>query len=115
MIKGYRDFYYNVKDMDKAIHFYQSAFGLIKTSGNEHWANMTIGNLSFGLHWTEGAEVPLTSRNSHGQNCGGTLTLHSDNIFADRKKLKTRVVKFLAKLINPGVTCWYLKIWMAMS
>lgn len=88
MIKGYRDFYYNVKDMKKAIQFYSEALGMKKIYGHEYWTTMQIGNLSLGLHWTEGAEIPQTPRDSHGQHCGGTLTLDSDNIAEDRKVIE---------------------------
>lgn len=92
MIKGYRDFYYNVTDMKRAVHFYESAFGMKKTYGHEHWTTMTVGNLNLGLHWTEGGVVPSTPRDSHGQHCGGTLTFHSDNIAEDRKKIFNAIV-----------------------
>ena len=73
MIKGYKDFYYNVKDMNKAVQFYSTAFGMKSTYGNEFWTTMTLSNLSLGLHWTEGGDVPKTPRSGHGQDCGGTL------------------------------------------
>jgi predicted enzyme related to lactoylglutathione lyase len=37
MIKGYRDFYYNVTNMNRAIDFYTQALGMKKASGHEHW------------------------------------------------------------------------------
>ncbi len=101
MIKGYRDFYYNVKDMNKSIEFYSQALGMNKTYGHEYWTTMTIGNLNLGLHWTEGAEVPTTDRDSHGQNCGGTLTLDSDNIADDRKKIEQAGGKILGEADQP--------------
>ena len=48
MIKGYKDFYYNVKDMNKAVQFYSIAFGMESTYSNEFWTTMTLGNLSLG-------------------------------------------------------------------
>jgi predicted enzyme related to lactoylglutathione lyase len=42
MIKGCQDFYYGVKDMDQAVKFYQDAFGMKKTYGDEHWTNMVV-------------------------------------------------------------------------
>lgn len=84
MITGVRDFYYNVKDMDRAVKFYE-ALGLMKVYGHEFWTSMKIGELELGLHWTEGAEIPLTPRDGHGQHCGGTLTFASSDIEADKK------------------------------
>lgn len=97
MIKGYKDFYYNVKDMNRAVKFYQDALGMGKTYGHEHWTTMTIENLNLGLHWTEGDSVPLTPRDSHGQTCGGTLTLQSDNIAEDKMKIEQAGGKILGE------------------
>jgi predicted enzyme related to lactoylglutathione lyase len=97
MIKGYRDFYYNVKDMNRAIRFYQDALGMTKTYGHEYWTTMTIGNLNLGLHWTEGQEVPSTARDSHGQNSGGTLSFYSDDINGDKKKIESAGGKILGE------------------
>ncbi len=97
MIQGYRDFYYYVTDMDRAVQFYSEAFGMKKVYGHKHWSTMVIGNLQLGLHWSEGAEIPLTPRDSHGQTCGGTLTLHSNNVSEDRKKIESAGGKILGE------------------
>lgn len=96
MIKGYKDFYYNVADIKRAAKFYSEALGLVKTYGDDqHWTTMSLGNLNLGLHGSEGEAIPLTPRDSHGQNCGGTLTLLSDNISEDRKKIEQAGGKIL--------------------
>lgn len=97
MIKGYKDFYYNVKDMAKAVSFYSKALGMKKTYGHEFWTTMSVGNLNLGLHWTEGGEIPKTPRNGHGQECGGTVTFESDNIAEDRNKIETFGGKILGE------------------
>ena len=97
MLLGYRDFYYNVKDMKRAIQFYQGLGMEVKYS-QEYWTSMSLGNLQLGLHWTEGPEVPKTPRNSHGQDCGGTLTFDSDNIADDRKKIENVGGKILGEM-----------------
>lgn len=96
MIKGYRDFYYNVTDMKRAEEFY-SALGMQKSFGHEFWTTMQLGNLALGLHWTEGETILPTPRDSHGQNAGGTLTLDSDNIAEDRKKIEAAGGKILGE------------------
>lgn len=101
MIKGFRDIYYNVSDMNRAIAFYEKAFGMTKTYGDEYWTTMTLGNLNLGLHWTEGSAVPLTPRNAHGQENGGTLTFNSDNISADRKNIEQAGGKILGEADQP--------------
>jgi predicted enzyme related to lactoylglutathione lyase len=101
MITGVQDFYYNAKDLDRAVVFYSEALGMKKVYGQEHWVTMQIGSLSFGLHWSEGEDIPSTSRDSHGQFCGGTLTLKSDNIVEDREKIKRHGGKILGETEQP--------------
>ncbi|MGE4132145.1 MAG: VOC family protein [Bdellovibrionales bacterium] len=97
MIKGYKDFYYNVTDMNRAVRFYTEALGMKKSYGHEHWTTMEVGNLQLGLHWTEGEKIPSTPRDSHGQHCGGTLTFHSDNISEDRRSIEAAGGKILGE------------------
>ncbi len=97
MIKGYRDFYYNVADMNRAVRFYTEALGLKKAHGDEYWTSMTLGNLNLGLHWTEGDSVPISPRDSHGCHNGGTLTLESDNVPNDRKNIESAGGKILSE------------------
>lgn len=101
MIKGYRDFYYNVTDMNRAVEFYKKAFDMQVIHGHEFWTTVGIGNLLLGLHWTEGASIPPTPRDSHGQNAGGTVTLHSDDVTADRKKIEQAGGKILGESDQP--------------
>lgn len=101
MITDYQDFYYNVADMERAIRFYERALGLKRSHGNEYWASLTLGSLKLGLHWAEGEEIPRTPRDSHGQNCGGTLTLRSDDIPSDRKKIEAAGGKVLGEMDQP--------------
>lgn len=97
MITGYKDFYYNVTDMNRAVKFYTEALGMTKSYGHEYWSTMTLGNLILGLHWTEGEAIPATPRNSHGQNNGGTLTFNSNDVSADRKQIEKAGGKILGE------------------
>ena len=101
MILGIRDFYYNVKDMKKAVAFYTEAFGLKVSHGDEYWTSLELNGISIGLHWTEGGPVPTTPRDSHGQECGGTLTFRSDDVAADRMKIETCGGKILGETKQP--------------
>ncbi len=101
MIRGYRDFYYNVTDMNRAVIFYTESLGMKKTYGHEHWTSLQVGNLHLGLHWTNGAHIPETPRDSHGQHCGGTLTLFSDDIASDRQRIETNGGKILGETKQP--------------
>lgn len=100
MISGYRDFYYNVTDMSRAIRFYSEALGMQRVHGHDYWTTMAIGNLTLGLHWTGGESIPLTPRNSHGSKNGGTLTLLSDDILADRKSIEAAGGKILGEAVQ---------------
>lgn len=102
MITGYKDIYYNVKDMKKAVMFYQEALQMFVEVSDEYWTSLSVGNLSLGLHWTEGTDVPATVRNAHGQENGGTLTLSSDNIAEDR----ARIEKFGGKILGESNQPW---------
>ena len=74
-----------------------NAFGFKVAMSHDHWASLQIENLNLGLHWTEGEKVPNTPRNSHGQNAGGTLTLKSNNVSEDRKKIEACGGKILSE------------------
>lgn len=101
MISGYVDFYYNVKDMKRAVQFYCDTFGMKVERGHEFFTTVEIGTLKLGLHWTEGEEIPKTPRDSHGQACGGTLTLQSNNISEDRKRIEKSGGKILGEADQP--------------
>lgn len=102
MIKGYRDFYYNVTDMKRAQSFFEKALGMTAVYETEHWTTMNVGNLNLGLHWTEGQSIPQTPRDSHGQACGGTLTFHSDNIAED----KLQIEKYGGRILGEDDAPW---------
>lgn len=101
MISGYKDFYYNVTDMNRAVKFYSDAFGMKKSYGDNYWTTMTIGNLNLGLHGSDIGAVPTTLRDSHGQESGGTLTLQSDSIPEDRKRIELAGGKILGEADEP--------------
>ena len=101
MITEVVDFYYNVKDMNRAVAFYTKVLGMTKVFGDEYWTSMQIGSSQVGLHGSEAKEIPTTPRNSHGQDCGGTLTLKSDNIAEDRDRIVACGGKILGEAEQP--------------
>lgn len=101
MITGYQDFYYNVTDINKACEFYQKAFGMKVNFSDEYWASLNLDTLKLGLHASEEKVIPKTPRNSHGQECGGTLTFLSDDIKADRKTLEDLGANILGEFDAP--------------
>ncbi len=98
MISGVHDIYYNVKDMKRAIEFYTKTLNMKVSWESDHWTSLDCGGVMVGLHWTQGDEIPLFSRDSHGAHCGGTLTLKSDDITSDRKSLEATGVKILGEV-----------------
>ena len=46
---------------------------------------MILGNLNLGLHGSQRGDIPVTPRDSHGREYGGTLTFISNDITQDRR------------------------------
>jgi predicted enzyme related to lactoylglutathione lyase len=88
--------------MERAVAFYEAAFGCKKTFGDEFWTSLTIHGLTLGLHGTEGKAVPTIPYDDHGAHAGGTLTFKSDNIKEDRARLE----KLGAKIISEFDADW---------
>ena len=101
MITGYKDFYYNVKDMKRAVNFYKNALQMmVEGESDEYWTSLVVGNLKLGLHGSEG-DIPATIRNSHGQEHGGTLTLGSTDIAEDRRRIVNAGGKIIGDVKQP--------------
>lgn len=98
MISGVVDFYYNVSNMQNSVEFYTKILNMKVVFGDEYWTSLDCGGVKIGLHSTENeSAIPSTPRDSHGQHCGGTLTLRSDNILEDKKILENAHVKILGE------------------
>lgn len=98
MIKGVHDIYYNVKDMKRAVQFYSEVLNMKVSYESEHWTSMDCEGTMIGLHWNGDKSVPTFPRDSHGAECGGTLTLSSDNVNEDRKILERSGAKILGEM-----------------
>lgn len=101
MINGVQDVYYNVSNMEKAVQFYTDVLGMKVSFSNEHWTSLDAWGVNIGLHWTEGQNVPKTPRDSHGQHCGATLTLKSDDISKDKEALERGGAKIIGEADAP--------------
>lgn len=89
MIKGVQDFYYNVSDPQKSIQFYTGALQMKLVRQEPGWIALDCGGVQIGLHETEEGEmVEMVTGDSHGPHGGGCLTLKSDNIPEDRKRIE---------------------------
>jgi predicted enzyme related to lactoylglutathione lyase len=101
MITGIRDFYYNVQDMDRAVKFYTQVLPFKYVAGDEYWTTLNLNGMMVGLHGSEGEAVPPLSFDGHGAHHGGTMTLQSDNVAEDKKKLEDAGVKILSETVQP--------------
>ena len=88
MITGVQDIYLNVSDIERAVSFYREVLGLSVAEQDAYWTALDAGGVRIGLHWTEGAAVPVVPRNAHGAFAGVTLTLRSTNLHQDTLRLK---------------------------
>lgn len=98
MIKGVKDVYYNVSNMDKAVNFYRDVLGMKLIVSSPYWSALEIGGVHIGLHWSEGERVPAISFDEHGARSGATLTLFSDDIAEDTRWLVTHGVEIVGQL-----------------
>jgi len=89
MISGVQDVYYNVSDMKRSIAFYTGALQMKLLFEDKGWTALDCGGVKVGLHPTEpGEEIFLVPRDSHGVHGQATLTLKSDNVLEDRKRIE---------------------------
>ena len=63
---------------------------------NEFWIALDCHGVTVGLH-PENNPIPQIPRDSNGAQAGATLTLRSDNIIEDRKKLEGFGAKILGE------------------
>lgn len=101
MITKVQDVYYNVQDMNRAVRFYSEVLGLKIIETSEWWSSLELAGMSIGLHGNDGDPVPHVPRDGHGAHAGATLTLSTNNIGEDAKKLKAVGTKILGELDEP--------------
>jgi catechol 2,3-dioxygenase-like lactoylglutathione lyase family enzyme len=101
MITGIQDVYYSVTDTKRALRFYTEALGMRLVNENEYWILLDCHGTGVGLH-PEKKPIPRVPRDSHGAHAGATLTLQSDNIPEDRKRLEA----FGAQILGEADEHW---------
>ncbi len=88
MILGVRDIFYNVSDMKRAIEFYTKALQMKLMFAEDGWTGLDCHGVHIGLHpQDEGEELFIVPRDSQGAHGQATLTLHSNNIAEDKKRI----------------------------
>lgn len=103
MITGVQDIYYNVSDIKRATAFYSEALQMKLRFEEDGWTSLDCGGVHIGLHPTDSDEkVFRVPRDSHGAHGQATLTLKSDNISDDRK----RIEKFGGKILSESDQPW---------
>ena len=100
MIKGIRSFHYPVTDLQRAKKFYIEILGMKLDYETDGWTALTMSGVQIGLH-PEEHEIFQIPRDSHGAHAGGCLTLNSDNVAEDRKKIESAGVKILGEADQP--------------
>ncbi len=95
MITGIQDVYYSVTDPKRAIKFYTEGLGMRVVAENEYWIALDCDGVTIGLHPEK--SIHPVPRDKHGAYGGATLTLKSDNITEDRKKLEKLGAKILGE------------------
>ena len=100
MITGIQDIYYSVTNPKRAIRFYTEALGMRLIDESPYWISLDCDGIRIGLHPEEKA-IPVVPRDSHGAHAGGTLTLKSNNIPEDKKRLEDHGAKILGEADQP--------------
>ncbi len=100
MITGVQDVYYSTHNPVKAKRFYTEVLGMKVKFEHEHWIALEIGGVSIGLH-PESSPIPHIPRDSHGAHAGATLTLTSNDVPADRKRIEAFGCKILGEADQP--------------
>jgi predicted enzyme related to lactoylglutathione lyase len=100
MITGIQDIYYSVTDVNKAKRFYTEVLDMKVLFEHEHWLALDCHGVKIGLHPEDGP-IPYVPRDSHGAHAGATLTLKSDNVPSDRKRIEAFGCKILGEADQP--------------
>lgn len=100
MITGIQDIYYSVTEPKRAIRFYTEALGMKLVEENPHWISLECDGVQIGLHPEENP-IPSIPKDSHGAHAGATLTLKSDNVPEDRKRIEKFGAKILGEVDQP--------------
>ena len=74
--------------MKRAIVFYRDVLGLKVTEESDHWSAMNVGGLRVGLDSTERTPTPKRA----------ILTLKTNDIRTDAKRLRTMGVRLLGEI-----------------
>lgn len=100
MITGVQDIYYSVTQPRRAIQFYTEVLGMKLIEESEYWIALDCFGTRIGLHPEENP-IPRVPRDSHGAQAGATLTLRSNHITEDRKRIESFGCKILSEDNQP--------------
>ena len=99
-ITGVRSFHYSTNKLKEAKEFYINALGFKLDYEQPGWCALTMDGVQVALH-PEESPIPEIPRDSHGPSAGGCLTLKSDNIPEDKKRLESMGAKILGDNDEP--------------
>lgn len=97
-IDGVQDVYYNVRDLERAVAFYQDVLGLTLSYQQRHFAAFDVGGVRLGLHWSGGEPIPHVARDGHGAYAGATVTLRVHDIQRAADRLASSGVRLLGPI-----------------
>lgn len=78
MIKGVKDVYCNVTNMERAVEFYCDVLRMKLLSSTPYWTALEIGAVQVGLHWSEGKAIPEVPSDEHGAHASATCWDHTE-------------------------------------
>jgi catechol 2,3-dioxygenase-like lactoylglutathione lyase family enzyme len=85
----------NVKDLDKAIDFYQSLGMTLKNRWGNHYAMVTAPGITIGLH-------PTSDNNLKGNSGNASIGFTTENFDEARKNLEIAAIKFTERKEEGG-------------
>lgn len=100
MITGVQDIYYSVTDTKRAKIFYCEVLGMKVRFEHDHWIALDCGGVPLALH-PEDKPIPHVPRDAHGAHAGATVTLKSNDIPGDRKRIEDFGCKILGEADQP--------------
>ena len=99
-ITGLRSFHYPTNNLDAAKKFYIETLGMEFDYEQPGWCALKMSGVQIALH-PEEEKIPDIPKDDHGALCGGCITLASDNVPEDRKKIEEGGGKILSEADAP--------------
>lgn len=100
MIEGIDNIFYFVTDMKRSVAFYRDILGLPLLAEGENWSTFDLGELTLGLHSTQGRPLLHNVVGEKGVIAGGQITLRVKDVSQAYQELRARGVQFVSPIIQ---------------